>query len=83
MGLGQIGSKWIFSDQDIFDCFNIIFFHALMTIPIVLKHQRRKLVTTNQNNGTFFKKWNLLMPPTKVCLVKAMVFPIVMYGSKS
>ena len=25
-----------------------------MTIPIVLQLQRRKLVTTNQNNGTFF-----------------------------
>ena len=54
LGLGQIGSKWIFSNQDIFDCFNIFFFHVLMTIPIVLKLQRRKPVTTNQNNGTFF-----------------------------
>ena len=34
------------------------------------------------NLGTIFKSRDTALP-TKVCLVKAMVFPVVMYGCES
>ena len=39
----------------------------------------RKVIT---NLDTIFKSRDITMP-TKVCLVKAMVFPVVMYGCES
>ena len=36
----------------------------------------RKVMT---NLDSIFKSWNITLP-TKVCLVKAMIFPVVMYG---
>src|SRR5574341_559753 len=39
----------------------------------------RKVMT---NLGSIFKSRDITLP-TKVCLVKAMVFPIVMYGCES
>ena len=40
---------------------------------------RRKVMT---NLGSIFKSRDITLP-TKVCLVKAMVFPVVMYGCES
>ena len=40
---------------------------------------RRKVMT---NLDSIFKSRDITLP-TKVCLVKAMVFPVVMYGCKS
>ena len=40
---------------------------------------RRKVMT---NLDSIFKSRDITLP-TKVCLVKAMVFPVVMYGSES
>ena len=40
---------------------------------------RRKVVT---NLDSIFKSRDITLP-TKVCLVKAMVFPVVMYGCES
>ena len=39
----------------------------------------RKVMT---NLGSIFKSRDITLP-TKVCLVKAMVFPVVMYGCES
>ena len=39
----------------------------------------RKVMT---NLGSIFKSRDIILP-TKVCLVKAMVFPVVMYGCES
>ena len=39
----------------------------------------RKVMT---NLDSIFKSRDIMLP-TKVCLVKAMVFPVVMYGSES
>ena len=39
----------------------------------------RKAIT---NLGTVLKSRDIILP-TKVCIVKAMVFPVVMYGSES
>ena len=39
----------------------------------------RKVMT---NLDSIFKSWDITLP-TKVCLVKAMVFPVVMYGCES
>ena len=40
----------------------------------------RKVIT---NLDSIFKKSRDITLPTKVCLVKAMVFPVVMYGCES
>ena len=40
---------------------------------------RRKVMT---NLDSIFKSRDITLP-TKICLVKAMVFPVVMYGSES
>ena len=42
-------------------------------------HLRRKVMT---NLDSIFKSRDITLP-TKVCLVKAMVFPVVMYGCES
>ena len=43
------------------------------------KHSRRKVMT---NIDSIFKSRDITLP-TKVCLVKAMVFPVVMYRCES
>ena len=50
-------------------------------IPLALRHLLlgRKVMT---NLDSIFKSRNITLP-TKVCLVKAMVFPVVMYGCES
>ena len=40
----------------------------------------RKVMT---NLDSIFKSRDIITLPTKVCLVKAMVFPVVMYGCES
>ena len=40
----------------------------------------RKVMT---NLDSIFKNRDIITLPTKVCLVKAMVFPVVMYGCES
>ena len=47
--------------------------------PLLKTLLGRKTVT---NQDSVLKSWDITLP-TKVCIVKAMVFPVVMYGCKS
>ena len=65
---------------------DLIFLGSKMTSDDDYSHEikrclllRRKVMT---NLDSILKNRDITLP-TKVCLVKAMVFPIVMYGSKS
>ena len=53
----------------------------MVTAAMKLKdaYSRRKVMT---NIDSIFKRRDITLP-TKVCLVKAMVFPVVMYGYES
>ena len=51
----------------------------LYTKQITNKNLRRKVMT---NLDSIFKSRDITLP-TEVCLVKAMVFPVVMYGCES
>ena len=53
----------------------------IVTEAMKLRHllPGRKVMT---NLDSIFKSGDITLP-TKVCLVKAMVFPVVMYGCKS
>ena len=50
-----------------------------MCIDIFKQHTSRKVMA---NLDSILKSRDITLP-TKVCLVKAMVFPIVMYGRES
>ena len=56
---------------------------SLQMVIAVMKlkdaYSRRKVMT---NIDSIFKRRDITLP-TKVCLVKAMVFPVVMYGRES
>ena len=76
--------SWLFfgtlhSDAYIFPlllCFSLLFFSQLFVRHLPLG---RKVMT---NLESIFKNRDITLP-TKVCLVKAMVFPVVMYGCES
>ena len=51
----------------------------MVTAAMKLKDVGRKVMT---NLDSIFKSKDITVP-TKVCLVKAMVFPVVRYGCKS
>jgi len=56
-------------------------------VTFTFKVSRKVLRTTNPrkvmtNLDSIFKSRDITLP-TKVCLVKAMVFPVVMYGCES
>ena len=52
----------------------------MVTAAMKLKDAYSLKVTTNLDS--IFKRRDITLP-TKVCLVKAMVFPVVMYGCES
>ena len=65
---------------------DFIFWGSKITADVDCSHEikrhlflGRKVMT---NLGSIFKSRDITLP-TKVCLVKAMVFPVVMYGSES
>ena len=55
-------------------------------IPIYNYHEIKRCLLLGRkvmtNLDSIFKSRDITLP-TKVCLVKAMVFPVVMYGCKS
>ena len=61
------------------DCSHEIKRRLLLRRKVMKKKKRRKVMT---NLDSIFKSRDITLP-TKVCLVKAMVFPVVMYGCES
>ena len=78
MASGPMGKQWKVTD--------FIFWGSKITAVGGCSHEikrhlllGRKVMT---NLDSIFKSKDIILP-TKVCLVKAMVFPVVMYGCKS
>ena len=73
-----MGKQWKVSD--------FIFLGSKITTDGDCSHEiKRRLVFGRQvmiNLDSIFKSRDITLP-TKVCLVKAMVFPVVMYGCES
>ena len=63
-------------NQNLVNNLSYINFHLLVLALII---HGRKVMT---NLDSIFKSRDISLP-TKVCLVKAMVFPVVMYGCES
>ena len=57
---------------------------SLQMVIVAMKFKRHLLLGRQvmTNLDRIFKSRNITLP-TKVCLVKAMVFPVVMYGCES
>ena len=53
-----------------------------MKTAVTRDHSNRTGITTVTNLDSIFKSRDFTLP-TQVCLVKAMVFPVVMYGYES
>jgi len=85
MASGPITS-WEIDGETVETVSNFIFLSSKITTDGDCSHEikrclllRRKVMT---NLDSIFKSRNITLP-TKVCLVKAMVFPVVMYGRDS
>ena len=65
---------------------DFIFLGSKITVDSDCSHEIKTLLLLGRkamtNLGSVLKIRNITLP-TKVCLVKAMVFPVVMYGCKS
>ena len=85
MASGAITS-WEIDGETVETVSDFIFFNSKITVDGDCSHKikrcllLRRKVTTNLDS--IFKSRDITLP-TKVCLVKAMVFPVVMYGCES
>ena len=55
-------------------------YHVLDSLTGTAEYKWSEIVMTNQDS--ILKSRDITLP-TKVCLVKAMIFPVVMYGCES
>ena len=65
---------------------DFVFLGSKMTVDGDCTHEiKKRLLLTRKamtNLDSVLKSWDITLP-TKVCIVKAMVFPVVMYGCES
>ena len=65
---------------------DFIFFGSKITADVDYSHENKRRLLLGRkvmtNLDSIFKSRDITLP-TKVCLVKAMVFPVVMYGCES
>ena len=65
---------------------DFIFWGSIITVDGDCSHEIKRRVLLGRkvmtNLDSIFKSQDITLP-TKVCLVKAMVFPVVMYGCES
>ena len=85
MACGPIAS-WEIDGETVETVSDFIFLGSKITADVDCSHEikrhsllGRKVMT---NLDSIFKSRDITLP-TKVCLVKAMVFPVVMYGCES
>ena len=85
MASGPITS-WEIVGETVETVSDFIFFSSKITADGVCSHEiKRRLLLSRKvmtNLDSIFKSRDITLP-TKVCLVKAMVFPMVMYGYES
>ena len=78
MASGPITS-WEIDGETVETVSDFIFWGSKITADADCSHEIRKVMT---NLDSIFKSRDITLP-TKVCLVEAMVFPVVMYGCES
>ena len=85
MASGPITS-WQIDGETVETVADFIFLGSKITADGDCSHEiKRRLLLEREvmtNLDSIFKSRNITLP-TKICLVKAMVFPVVMYGSES
>ena len=83
MASGPITS-WQIDEETVETVSNFIFLSSKITADGDCSHEikRHLLLGRKANLDSIFKSRDITLP-TKVCLVKAMVFPVVMYGCES
>ena len=79
-------TSWEIVGETVETVSDFIFFGSKITADGVCSHEiKRRLLLSRKvisNLDSIFKSRDITLP-TKVCLVKAMVFPVVMYGCES
>ena len=79
-------TSWQIGGETMETVTNFIFLGSKITVDGEYTHEiKRRLLLVRKtltNLDSILKSSNFTLP-TKVCIVKAMVFPIVMYGCKS
>ena len=83
MASGPITS-WEIDEETVETASDFILGGSKMTADGDCSHEikRRLLLRVMTNLDSIFKSRDITLPP-KICLVKAMVFPVVMYGCES
>ena len=85
MASGPITS-WEIDGETVETVSDFIFWGSKITAEGECSHEIKRLLLLGRqvmtNLDSIFKSRDITLPP-KVCLVKAMVFPVVMYGCES
>ena len=85
MASGPITS-WEIDGETVETVSDLIFFGSKITADGDCCHEIKRLLLLGRkvmtNLDSIFKRRDITLP-TEVCLVKAMVFPVVMYGCES
>ena len=85
MASGPITS-WEIDGETVETVADFIFWSSKITADVDCSHEMKKCLLLGRkvmtNLDIIFKSRDITLP-TKVCLVKAMVFPVVMYGCES
>ena len=85
MASGPITS-WEIDGETVETVADFIFWDSKITADCDCSHEIKRCLLLGRkvmtNLGSIFKSRDITLP-TKVCLVKAMVFPVVMYGCES
>ena len=72
--------------ETVADFIYFLFFGSQITADGDCSHEIKRLLLLGRkvmaNLQSIFKSRDIILP-TKVCLIKAMVFPVVMYGRES
>ena len=85
MASGPITS-WEIDGETVETVSDFIFLGSKITADVDCSHEIKRCLLLGRkvmtNLDSIFKIWDITLP-TKICLVKAMVFPVVMYGYES
>ena len=79
-------TSWEIDGETVETVADLIFLGSKITVDGDCSHEIKRCLLLGRkvmtNLDSIFKSRDIILP-TKVCLVKAMVFPVVMYGSES
>ena len=79
-------TSWQIDEEKVETVADVIFFAFKITADVDCSHEIKSCLLlgrkTRSNLNSILKSRDITLP-TKICLVKAMVFPVVMYGCES